>query len=136
MRRIMRVSAAMLALLVAANVAVAQGGGGGGGGARGGRGGGGGGAQQITRLMADITLTADQQTKVDALVTWYDTARTKLPAMTPGTPPDSASQAARTKLTDEFRAKLKEVLTPEQKPTFDKNVETMAAGRGRRGGGH
>jgi hypothetical protein len=44
--------------------------------------------------------------------------------------------AARTKLTGEFRGKLKDVLTDEQKKTFDDNVAKMGQGRGgRRGGG-
>jgi Spy/CpxP family protein refolding chaperone len=132
MRSMMRVSAAMLALLVAANVAVAQGGGGGGGGGRGQ--GGRGGAMQAERLLTDITLTAEQQTKVAEVAKWYDDESAKLPQAQRGAPPDSAAMAARQKLTTDFRAKLKALLTAEQQKKFDENVAAMGQ-RGRRGGG-
>lgn len=130
MRRMMRVGATMFALLVAANVAVAQGGGGGGGG--GGQRGAMNGQGQADRLLTNITLTDAQKAKVADVAKWYDTEAAKLPT---GAPPDSAARAARTKLTTDFRAKLKDLLTDEQKKTFDENVANMGRGRGRRGGG-
>jgi Spy/CpxP family protein refolding chaperone len=135
MRNIMRVGVAVLALLVATDVAGAQGGGGGGGGR------GRGGAGQVTRLMENITLSDAQKAKTDTIVIWFDAESAKLPAMGrggDGPPPDSATRAnamaARTKLTTEFRDKLKAVLTPEQQKTFDENVAKMPVGGGRRGG--
>jgi Spy/CpxP family protein refolding chaperone len=139
MRSIMRVGATVFALLVAANVAVAQDGGGR-------RGGGGrGGAGQLTQLMANITLTDAQKAQADSAVAWYDAERAKLPQMGRGggdaPPPDSAARAAamaaNMKLQTDFRAKLKAILTPEQQTTFDTNAAAMPVGGrgGRRGGG-
>lgn len=144
MRSIMRVGVTAVALLVAANVAVAQGGGGGGG--RGGRGGPGG----ITTLMTNITVDAAVQAKIDSLTSAYTAAQTKLreelglPAMGRGgggggAPPDSAKQAQymakNTDMVNKLRADVKALLTPEQQKTFDENLANMPQGRGRRGGG-
>jgi Spy/CpxP family protein refolding chaperone len=137
----MRVGATMFALLVAANVAVAQGGGGGGGGggAMGGgqgRGAGQTGQAQADRLLTGITLTEAIKVKVTDVAKWYDDERAKLPpAPARGAPPDSAGAAKRTALTADFRVKLKALLTPEQAKTFDENVAAAAARGGRRGGG-
>jgi Spy/CpxP family protein refolding chaperone len=153
MRSIMRVGATAVALLVAANVAVAQGGGGG----RGGRGGPGG----ITTLMTNITVDAAVQAKIDSLTNGYTAAQTKLreelglPQMGRGaggggggggggTPPDSAMQAKmqqyqakNTDMVTKLRADVKALLTPEQQKTFDENLANMPQGRGgRRGGGN
>jgi Spy/CpxP family protein refolding chaperone len=129
----MRVGATMFALLVAANVAVAQGGGGGGCGGGGmQRGGGGrGGQAQADRLLTGITLTEAAKGKVAEVAKWYDDELAKLGAPQRG---DSAGMAKRTATTTEFRSKLKALLTPEQAKTFDDNV-AAAAQRGRRGGG-
>jgi hypothetical protein len=135
----------MLALLVAANAAEAQGGGGGG---RGGRGGPG----QITALMANITVDAAVQTKIDTLTAQFTAAQTKLreslgmPAMGRGgggggggTPPDSATmakyQAGNLELTNKLRADVRALLNAEQQKTFDTNLANLPQGRGRRGGG-
>ncbi|HKS04856.1 MAG TPA: Spy/CpxP family protein refolding chaperone [Gemmatimonadaceae bacterium] len=150
MRSIMRVGAAAVALLVAANVAVAQDGGG----RRGGGGGGRGGPGGITMLMQNITVDAAVQGKIDALTTAFTDAQAKLreeaglPAMGRGggggggggAPPDSAKMAAyqtkNTELTAKLRADVKALLTPEQQKTFDENLANMPQGRGgRRGGG-
>lgn len=130
----MRVGATMFALLVAANVAVAQGGGGGGGGARQGGGRGNTGAAQAERLMTGITLTEAIKVKVTETAKWYDDEAAKLPPRVQGAPPDSAANAKRVALTTEFRTKLKALLTPEQAKTFDENIANMPQ-RGRRGGG-
>lgn len=143
MRRMIRVGAAMFALLVAANVAVAQGGGGGGGGRRGGGGRGGmSGQQSADALLANITLDDATKSKIADVVKWYDDERAKITQPQRG---DSAGQAtamaARTKLTADFRTKLRTALTPAQAKAFDANVvaaDSAAAamrGRGRRGGG-
>jgi len=130
----MRVGATMFALLVAANVAVAQGGGGGGGGGMGRQGGGRGaanGQSQADRLLTGITLTDAIKAKVTEVSKWYDDEAAKLPPRVQG---DTAGTGARTKLTNDFRGKLKALLTPEQAKTFDDNVAAAGA-RGRRGGG-
>ena len=149
MVRTLRVGAAMLALLVAANAAEAQGGGGGA------RGGGRGSPGQVTALMANITVDAAVQTKIDTLTAQFTAAQTKLreslgmPAMGRGgarggggggvTPPDSATQAkyqaGLMELTTKLRADVKALLTPEQQQVFDQNLANLPQGRGRRGGG-
>ncbi len=92
----------------------------------GGRGGGRGG---MTALMQNITLTADQQTKVDSIVAKHRAMRPQMQGM------DSAGMAAaRSKMMennnkqyDEIRA----VLTPDQQKVFDENRKNMPMGRGR-----
>ncbi len=137
MRSFIRMSVAVLALFVVANVATAQGGGGGGGGGQGR--GGPPGQRTADRLLTGITLTADQTAKVAPVVKWYDEEFAKLPPMGRGGDMDStamaAARAARTKLSTEFQGKLKELLTPEQVKTFEANVAAAAARGGRRGGG-
>jgi Spy/CpxP family protein refolding chaperone len=133
MRSIMRVGVAMVALLVATSVAVAQDGGGRRGGGRGR-----GGAGQLMGLTQNITLTDTQKAQADSAVVWYDAELAKLPQMGRGSDVDSATRAnamaARMKLTTDFRAKIKALLTPEQQKTFDANVEAMGQrGRGRGG---
>ena len=150
MVRTLRVGATMLALLVAANAAEAQGGGGGA------RGGGRGSPGQVTALMANITVDAAVQTKIDTLTAQFTAAQTKLreslgmPAMGRGgargggggggvTPPDSATQAkyqaGLMELTTKLRADVKALLTPEQQQVFDTNLANLPQGRGRGRGG-
>jgi Spy/CpxP family protein refolding chaperone len=80
-------------------------------------------------LFKDITLTAEQQAKVDSIRAHY---RAQMPSFTPGSPPDSAT---REKIRGLFRRQvddLRAVLTADQQKTFDKNVAEMREGR--RGG--
>jgi Spy/CpxP family protein refolding chaperone len=114
-----------LAAFAFAAPAFAQGGGGGGGGQ--GRGG------QMTALMANITLTAEQQAKVDSIVAKYRAERPQMP----GQDADSATRAAaRTKMM-EYNQKqydaIREVLTADQQKVFDENRKNLPTGR--RGGG-
>jgi Spy/CpxP family protein refolding chaperone len=116
---------ALAAIIFVAPVAVAQGGGGGGGQGRGGRG--------MQALMANITLTAEQQAKVDSIVAKFRADRPQMP----GQDADSATRdAARTKMM-EYNNKqydaIREVLTDDQKKVFDENRKNMPMGR--RGGG-
>jgi Spy/CpxP family protein refolding chaperone len=127
MRNILRVGAAVFALLVATNVASAQGGGGGGGGGRGR--GGPQGQMMADRYLNEITLDDAQKAKLAPIVTWYDSARATLPQMGRGggdTPPDSAAmaaaRAAQQKLTADYQAKIKAILTPEQVTKYDANI--------------
>ncbi len=114
MRKMQLVAAAAL-IAMSATAAIAQGGGGGGGGQ------GRGGAGQMTALMAGITLSAEQQVKVDTVVAKYRVINAAIPM-------DDAERrtkmmANRTKQNDEIKA----ILTDEQKKVFDKNVADMAA---------
>ena len=83
-------------------------------------------------LFKDITLTADQQKKVDSVVAAY---RAQMPQMTPGTPPSEEDRAKRRELQTKQQADLRALLTTEQQTTFDKNVEAMRANMGRQGQG-
>lgn len=85
--------------------------------------------RRMEALFAGITLSTDQQAKIDSIQKHY---RAQMPSFTPGSPPDSATRERIRGLfrheIDDFRA----VLTSDQQPVFDKNV---AAIRQRRGGG-
>ena len=102
-------------------VASAQGGGGQRGGGRGG----------IARLMTDITVSADIQTKIDTIAAKYQAQTRELMA---GGQMDDAARAKMMDLNTKRNAEIRALLTPEQQAQFDKNVAAMPAG-GRRGGG-
>jgi periplasmic protein CpxP/Spy len=93
---------------------------------------GGGRGNQMAMLMQGITLTAEQQVKVDSISARYDAARRELRQ------DQSMDQDARrakgremmTKQNDEVKA----VLTDEQKKVFEKNIGDMQA-RMQQGGG-
>jgi Spy/CpxP family protein refolding chaperone len=107
--------AGMVAL--AAPAAFAQGGGQGGGPGRG-----------MQMAMQGITLTDKQKTSVDSIQQAF---RAQMPAMTPGTPPDSATRAKRMEVMQKQYAAIRTVLTPDQQKVFDKNIEDMRANMGR-----
>jgi len=82
--------------------------------------------RRMQTLLKDITLTAAQQGKVDSIRARYSA---QLPAVTPGTRPDSATRA---KMRDVFRQQddeIRGVLTADQQKTWDKNVAEMRARR-------
>jgi Spy/CpxP family protein refolding chaperone len=84
---------------------------------------------RMALLFKDITLTPEQQAKVDSIRAHY---RAQMPSFTPGSPPDSAT---REKIRGLFRRQvddIRAVLTADQQKTFDKNVAEMREGR--RGG--
>jgi Spy/CpxP family protein refolding chaperone len=100
---------------------------------RGGRGRGG-----ITRLMTDITVSADVQTKIDEIAQKYMTQQREMMTAA-GVEPGAMQQMTdemRTKMTElnaKRNAEIRALLTAEQQVVFDKNVATAA--QGRRGGG-
>ena len=116
MSRILRLAA--LALALGASPVLAQGQG------QGAPGGppGGGANRRMTALMNGITLTAPQQTQVDSITTAF---RAQMPAMTPGTPPDSATMARRRELTQQMDAAVRAVLTTEQQAVWDRNLAAL-----------
>jgi Spy/CpxP family protein refolding chaperone len=78
--------------------------------------------RRMEMLFEGITLTADQQGKVDSILKRY---REQMPSFTPGSPPDSAT---REKVRSLFRKEvddLRAVLTADQQSTFDRNVTAM-----------
>jgi hypothetical protein len=106
-------------------VASAQGGGGQRGGGRGG----------IARLMTDITVSADIQTKIDTIAAKYQAQTRELMTAAGGAGGmDDATRAKMMELNTKRNAEIRALLTAEQAAQFDKNVAAMPAG-GRRGGG-
>src|SRR5687768_13577017 len=84
-----------------------------------------GGGNQVAALMQGITLTADQQAKVDSI---SKKVQADMQAMRQDQSIDQDARRAkgremRTKMNDEIKA----LLTDEQKKVFDKNVADMQA---------
>jgi len=80
-------------------------------------------------LFKGITLTPEQQAKVDSIQTHY---REQMPSFTPGSPPDSVT---REKVRGLFRHQVEDiraVLTADQQKVFDTNLADLR--KGRRGG--
>jgi Spy/CpxP family protein refolding chaperone len=75
-------------------------------------------------MLKELNLTADQQTKVQALMSENRAAMMNRPS---GPPTDAERQAMQTRRT-EMEAKLKEILTPEQYAKY----EAMRPQRGQR----
>lgn len=88
---------------------------------------GGGRGNMVAMLMQGITLTAEQQAKVDSIVAKYGEQRR---ALMQDEAADRETRMTRnrelmTRQSDEIKA----LLTDEQKKTFEKNLEDMAARR-------
>jgi len=116
--KLTRIAALVGMMALAAPAAYAQGGGGGGQG----------GGRAMERLMTGITLTDKQKTSVDSIQQAF---RAQMPAMTPGTPPDSATRAKMGEIRQKQYAAIRTVLTPDQQKVFDKNLADMRANMGR-----
>ncbi len=88
------------------------------------QGGQGGGPGRMTQMLFQgITLTADQQTRVDSILAKY---REQMQAARQAAGDDrQAAMAKMGELRTKQNEELKAVLTEEQKPVFDKNVEAM-----------
>lgn len=98
--------------------------------AQGGGAGGRGAGRGMAALMANITLTADQQVKVDSITAKY---RQEMMAMRGGGPPDSTTMAKFREMTNKQYDEIRAVLTEEQQKVFDENRKNLPTGR--RGGG-
>ncbi len=92
---------------------------------RGGRG------NQVARLMTDITVSADVQTKIDTIAAKYQAQQRELMS---GGQMDETTRAKMMELSTKRNAEIRALLTAEQQVQFDKNVAAMPAGR--RGGGN
>ncbi len=123
MKTPLRILSLALALGCAASVAQAQGGGGGGGG-----GGGRGGMsmeQRKARMFEGITLTADQQVKIDTVMAKTATKQAEMrAAMQAGGDRTGMMEKNREIQTEQTKA-IKALLTADQQPIFDKNMEAM-----------
>lgn len=98
--------------------------------AQGGGAGGRGAGRGMAALMANITLTADQQVKVDSITAKY---RQEMVAMRGGGPMDSTAMAKFREMTNKQYDEIRTVLTEEQQKVFDENRKNLPTGR--RGGG-
>jgi Spy/CpxP family protein refolding chaperone len=123
--RIAVVTAALLAFSAAAAIAQAPPPAG----APQGQGAGGFAARRMQALLQGITLTAPQQARFDSINTAFTNS---MPAMTPGTRPDSAAMAQRREMGQKRDADLRAVLTPEQATVWDTNLAIMPQRGGRR----
>ena len=92
----------------------------------------GGSGRQMAMLMQGITLSADQQAKVDSIGVRYTEQRRAL--MQDESLDMDARRAKGRELMGKQRDEIKAVLTDEQKKVFDKNIEDMQA-RMQQGGG-
>jgi Spy/CpxP family protein refolding chaperone len=90
------------------------------------------GERRMQMMFKDITLSQAQKAKVDSIFAVY---RTQMGPMTPGAPPDSAAMATRRSLMQKQNGDIRAVLTPEQQPVFDRNLEEMRSAMQRRQGG-
>ena len=90
------------------------------------------GERRMQMMFKDITLTAVQKTSVDSIMAFY---RQQMGPMTPGSPPDSAARAQRRSLMQKQNADIRALLTREQQPVFDRNLEEMRNAMPRRPGG-
>ncbi len=122
MKTPIRILALALTLGVA-SVAQAQGGGGGGG-----MGGGRGGMsmeERKAKMFEGITLTADQKTKIDTIMAQTAKKQQDMRAqMQGGGDRQAMMESMRSLQADQTKA-IKAVLTAEQQPIFDKNMEAM-----------
>ena len=84
----------------------------------------GGSARRMAALLQGITLTPAQQVSVDSINAAF---QGRMPAFTPGTPPDSAARAQRMALGAQRDAALRAVLTADQQGVWDTNMQTMQA---------
>jgi len=78
--------------------------------------------RRMQRLLQGMTLTAEQQAKVDSITAKY---RGQMPAFTPGTPPDSATRAKLRVLFGNQDEEIRALLTPDQQKVWDQNVTEM-----------
>lgn len=90
------------------------------------------GERRMQMMFKDISLTGPQKASVDSVLALY---RTQMGPMTPGTPPDPAAMTARRSLMQKQNADIRRLLTKEQQPLFDRNLEEMRAAMQRRQGG-
>jgi Spy/CpxP family protein refolding chaperone len=104
-------------LLLSATVAVAQNPGGPPAGGQGGFA-----QRRMQRLLQGITLTSDQQAKVDSIVTQY---QSQMPAFTPGSPPDQATRDKMRAVLAQQDSTIRTVLTADQQKVWDANVTQM-----------
>ena len=88
------------------------------------------GGDRSQALFNGITLTADQQTQVQAI---RERHRSEMQALNPRENPDDRTKMMQNMQTQ--MAEIRAVLTPDQQTQFDKNVAEMRDRMQQRGGG-
>ena len=86
-----------------------------------------GGGDMYASLLKGITLTAEQQTKIDAI-------KSEAHAKMQGLSQEERRGKAR-EIMEDTSKKIRDVLTSEQQATFDANRKAFASQRGGKGGG-
>jgi Spy/CpxP family protein refolding chaperone len=81
-------------------------------------------------MLKGITLTADQQAKLDALMAKHHTEREA--AAPSGSRPDSAARAKMRVEMEKHYAEIRDLLTPDQQKVFDANIAEMKQRREKR----
>ncbi len=81
-------------------------------------------ARRMQRLLQGITLTPEQQAKVDSITARYGA---QMPPFTPGVFPDSATRARIRDLNGNQDVEIRTVLTPDQRKVWDDNVAQLRA---------
>ncbi len=89
-----------------------------------------GGARRMQAMMEGITLSAEQQARVDSIVARY---AAQMPAFTPGAAPDPQAMQTRRELSQRQDAEIRALLTAEQQAIWDRNAENMRANMRRPG---
>ena len=98
------------------------------------------GQRMMTMLLRDITLSADQQARLEQVNEEFEPRQAEMrrQMMAARQSGQRTSPEAMQKMRDlqtEHRAAVRAILTVEQQAVFDRNVEAMPQGRGQRGGG-
>jgi Spy/CpxP family protein refolding chaperone len=82
--------------------------------------------RRMEALLKGITLTKEQQAKIDSIRARY---QAQMPVFTAGTPPDSARREQMRDLFRRQHEEMRAVLTPDQQKVLDQNVAEMRARR-------
>jgi len=129
---LIRMAVAGIALCASASVASAQGGTAPGQAPQGEMRGQGRGGQSM--LFEGITLTDEQQKKIDDIRASYRAERQKMMPNGAGGPPDDAARAKMKEAMNKQQAEIRAVLTTEQQVIFDKNAAELKLRRGQKKG--
>ena len=80
------------------------------------------GGRRMAALLTGITLTAEQQARVDSIAALI---RAQMPAFTPGQMPDENAMQQRRTLSARQDSLVRALLTPEQQAIWDRNLQNM-----------
>lgn len=78
------------------------------------------GGRRMQMMLNGITLTPQQQARVDSITAAF---RSQMPAFSRDAPPDEAAMTLRRTLSARQDSTIRSVLTPEQQALWDRNAE-------------